>query len=100
MVKNKKTYYIYITASVTRVLYIGITNNLYRRILQHKKSTITKSFTHKYKVNRLVYYEEFEYINEAIEREKQLKKWRREKKVNLIESANPGWHDLFYDFID
>jgi putative endonuclease len=70
------------------------------RILEHKQGTITNSFTYKYQVNRLVYYEEYDFINEAIDREKQLKKWRREKKVKLIESVNPGWRDLSNDFID
>jgi putative endonuclease len=89
----------YITASLSRVLYNGVTNDLYSRILQHKESVNPKSFTSRYHVNRLVYFEEFDNVYDAIEREKQVKRWRREKKKRLIESVNPGWHDLFYELM-
>lgn len=94
MAKNSKTYYMYITASKTRVLYIGVTGNLYERICQHKEKANPDSFTAKYYVDRLVYFEAFSQIENAIGREKQIKKWRREKKVNLIETVNPKWQDL------
>jgi putative endonuclease len=76
------------------VLYIGVTGNLQERIKQHKSKTNPDSFTAKYHADRLVYFEAYQQINNAIEREKQLKKWRREKKVNLIEAKNPKWIDL------
>ncbi|PAU93698.1 endonuclease [Aliifodinibius salipaludis] len=87
-------YHIYILSSLSRVLYVGVTGNLYKRIQEHKKANNPKSFTAKYNVNRLVYFEDFKGIQKAIKREKQLKRWRREKKVTLIESINPGWKDL------
>ena len=74
-------------------MYIGITNHLQRRIDEHKNKMI-KGFTEKYNVNKLVYFEETDCINAAREREKQLKKWRREKKNTLVASANPQWRDL------
>jgi len=90
---NRK-FYVYILASKKNgTLYIGETNNLYRRISEHKSGLI-KGFTQKYKVDKLVYYEETNYINNAIAREKQLKGWLREKKIALIESFNPSWEDL------
>jgi putative endonuclease len=74
-------------------LYIGVTNNLERRIFEHKNLVI-KGFTKKYNINRLVYFEETNDIVAAIEREKQLKGWRRDKKIALIASLNPEWKDL------
>ncbi len=97
--RKKHTYYMYITASLSKVLYNGVTNDLYSRILQHKEGADPRSFTNKYHVNRLVYFEEFDDVNDAIAREKQVKRWRREKKIWLIESVNPGWHDLFYELM-
>ena len=92
--KSKQIYFVYINTNRKRgSLYIGITNNLYRRSLEHKEKK-TKGFTAKYNINKLVYYEEFDNIWNALEREKQLKKWRREKKNSLIESFNPEWKDL------
>jgi putative endonuclease len=79
--------------SKSRVLYIGITSNLGARIREHR-SGIYGGFTTEYKVNRLVYYEQFQWVQAAIEREKQLKRWRRGKKVMLIERENPRWEDL------
>ena len=76
-----------------RTLYIGVTNNLPRRVWEHKNKLID-GFTKKYKINKLVYYEQTMNIVSAIEREKQLKKWRREKKIKLIEERNPIWVDL------
>jgi putative endonuclease len=87
-------YTVYILSSISRVIYVGVTNDLYKRMQQHKAGKDPKAFTTKYRVNRLVYFETCESINDAIEREKQIKCWRREKKVKLIQSANPGWKDL------
>ncbi len=89
-------YYVYIlTNKLKTVLYIGVTNNLKERIYAHKNpEAISKSFTSKYKVFYLVYLEHFTDINQAITREKQIKKWRREKKNNLINEFNPNWKFL------
>jgi putative endonuclease len=75
-------------------LYIGVTNNLKRRIIEHKFGAI-KGFTQKYDLKILVYFEQFDYIKNAIYREKQLKRWHRDWKINLIEEQNPMWHDLY-----
>jgi putative endonuclease len=86
-------FWVYILTSRTGTLYVGITGYLHRRILQHKIDTI-EGFTKKYKVHRLVYYEAFDHVGNAISREKQLKGWRRTKKIALIEKMNPRWQDL------
>ena len=86
-------YYVYILASKSRTLYIGITSDLETRIREHRSGTYG-GFTIKYKVHRLVYYEQFTWVQSAISREKQLKRWRREKKITLIEYENPTWEDL------
>lgn len=88
-----RTYYIYIMASRSRVLYVGVTNNLARRVKEHKQGVVP-SFTKKYRVTRLVYFEEFTDIRVAIAREKELKGWKRSRKVRLIERPNPTWEDL------
>lgn len=80
-------------ASDTRTLYIGMTNNIKKRVHQHKNHLI-KGFADKYNINILVYIETFPDALSAITREKQIKKWRREKKIDLIESMNPDWKDL------
>ncbi|HUP27743.1 MAG TPA: GIY-YIG nuclease family protein [Chloroflexia bacterium] len=87
-----KQYYVYIMSSNTRTLYIGMTNNLERRVYQHKQ--LTKGFTGKYGLTWLVYYAETVDVREAIIREKQMKGWKRAKKVALIEEMNPYWEDL------
>jgi len=88
-------YYVYILASMQNgTLYIGVTNNLTRRIYEHKNDFI-ESFTGKYKLQKLVYYEQIENIESAITREKQLKKWNRQWKLRLIEKQNPEWEDLY-----
>jgi len=93
--KTEKIYYIYITASKRNgTLYIGITSNLKKRIYEHKESLID-GFTKKYKVSKLVYFETTNDINSAIQREKQMKKWKREWKLKLIERENPCWIDLY-----
>jgi putative endonuclease len=90
--------YVYIVASQSRVLYTGITSDLRRRVYQHKHGLIP-GFTHQYRVHRLVYFESTSHIRAAIERERQIKSWRREKKLRLIESVNAGWLDLSADWL-
>jgi len=87
------TYYVYIMASRSRVLYTGVTNDLARRVSQHKQGLFS-GFTSKYRVTRLVYFEEFAEIRDAIAREKEIKDWRRSRRVRLIENLNPTWEDL------
>jgi putative endonuclease len=92
------TYYIYILASKRNgTLYIGVTNNLERRSFEHDEK-VNQSFTKKYCINRLVYYELTNDITSAIEREKQLKHWKRKWKLKLIEEFNPNWEDLMSGF--
>ena len=93
-----KTYYVYILASKSLVLYIGVTNNLERRVGEHKEKR-TAGFTSRYNVNRLVYFEDTHDIHAAIAREKQFKGWLRQKKIALIESTNPTWRDLSDDWL-
>ena len=87
-------YSVYIIASKSRVLYIGVTNNLERRLHEHKSKLNSKSFTARYNCSRLVYFENFTNILTAISREKEIKHWRRAKKVGLIDEINPTWEDL------
>ena len=96
-----KTYYVYILANKKNgALYVGVTSDLTGRVWEHK-SKVLKGFTSKYHVNRLVYWEEFNDIHDAIYREKRLKRWNREYKYKLIEKDNPNWDDLYlqYTFI-
>ena len=86
-------FFVYIVASRSRALYVGFTNDIRRRTREHKEGLI-EGFSRKYKCNRLVYYETFQYVNNAINREAEIKKWRRDKKVRLIQSVNPTWEDL------
>lgn len=87
-------YFVYIITNKNRtVLYVGVTNNLQRRTFEHENKLIP-GFTQKYNCNYLVYYEHFQNIEEAIAREKEIKKWRREKKENLINNLNPNWKFL------
>ena len=91
----EKYYYIYILASDDcGTLYIGVTSNLIKRVWQHKYK-VFKGFTEKYNVDKLVYYEVFNDINEAIQREKHLKNWNRGWKIRLINKENPSWIDLY-----
>jgi putative endonuclease len=88
-------YYVYILASKRNgTLYIGVTNDLVRRVHEHK-SGLVEGFTKRYGVHRLVYYEQCEDIESAIQREKRLKFWHRKWKIRLIEEANPDWKDLY-----
>ncbi|MFA6228421.1 MAG: GIY-YIG nuclease family protein [Patescibacteria group bacterium] len=90
-----KYYYLYILASERNgTLYIGVTNNLLKRVWEHKNKFV-QGFTNKYTVDKLVYYEIFEDINEAILRETQMKRWKREWKIELIEKDNTEWIDLY-----
>jgi putative endonuclease len=91
--REEKRYYVYIMASRSRTLYTGVTGDLYHRALQHKRGEI-EGFTRRYHINRLVYYEEFKYIGNAITREKQIKAWTRAKRLALIATDNPTWQDL------
>jgi len=87
-------YYVYfITNWNNKVMYVGVTNNLERRIYEHKNKLV-KGFTKKYNINKLVYFEETQDVISAIDREKEIKKWRREKKDQLVNSMNPTWRDL------
>ena len=95
----KKAYYVYILASKRNgTLYIGVTNDLVRRVYEHKNDLVD-GFAKKYAVHRLVYYERYEDVEETILREKRLKKWRRQWKVDLIEEENPEWKDLYEDLL-
>jgi putative endonuclease len=95
-------YYTYIlTTSTKKVLYTGVTNNLERRLYEHYFGTDTKdSFTTKYKCYYLVWFERYQYVNHAIEREKEIKGWVRSKKIKLIEEENPAWRFLNSDLMD
>ncbi|QNI37153.1 GIY-YIG nuclease family protein [Edaphobacter albus] len=86
--------YVYIMSSTYRVLYIGVTSEIELRILQHKNGRYPDSFTSRYKIDRLVHLERFGMIEDAIAREKQLKRWSRVKKIQLIVANNPEWKDL------
>lgn len=88
-----KQYYVYILASKSRVLYIGVTDDLKKRVYQHKTKAV-EGFTAKYNVNRLVYFEVTLNVISAVAREKELKGWIRTRKIELIESQNPNWEDL------
>jgi len=89
-------FYVYILSSRSRTLYIGVTNDLRARVLQHRENQ-TGSFTAKYKIHRLVYFEHFRYVRDAIAREKELKDWNRAKKIALIARKNATWEDLAAD---
>jgi putative endonuclease len=95
-----RTYFIYILASKKKgTLYTGFTDNLLRRIIEHKEK-LNISFTSRYGIDKLVYYETFKYADEAIRREKNIKKWKRDWKIELIEMNNKEWKDLFYDIAE
>jgi putative endonuclease len=90
--------YVYILASGFKHLYIGLTSELEKRIWQHKNGAFPGSFTERYNVKNLVYYERYGCIHSAIAREKQLKRWSRVKKIRLIVESNPTWQDLSLDW--
>ena len=94
------TYYVYILASKRNgTLYIGVTNDIIRRVYEHKNNLI-EGFTKKYNVHQLIYFEQTNDIESAIKREKQLKKWNRKWKLELIEKQNPKWNDLYEEIIN
>jgi putative endonuclease len=92
-VPQQRTYYVYIMASKSRVIYVGMTGFLMSRVLQHRAGEGSE-FTRRYRVHRLVYFQSFHNVGDAIGRETELKKWRRERKIALIEERNPTWEDL------
>jgi putative endonuclease len=94
-----RQYYVYIMTNRSGTLYIGLTNNIIRRVHQHKNKLI-KGFTTKYNIDTLVYYETFSDIASAIDREKTIKGWLRRKKIELIETANHTWTDLSHDWYE
>ena len=97
--RKERSYFVYILANREEgVLYIGVTNNVLNRNFQHKLKQNKNSFTARYNVDKLVYYERFSDVYNAINREKQLKRWHRDWKINLIEKENKEWKDLFDDF--
>jgi len=97
---REKEYSVYAMTNKTRTtIYIGVTNNLAERVHQHRIKANSKSFTAKYNINRLVWYEYYDDISEAITREKQIKGWTREKKINIIRAMNPGLKDLADDLM-
>jgi putative endonuclease len=91
--KEEKLYYVYMVADRSRVLYVGFTSDLYQRMIQHRGGRF-EGFTSLYRCDRLVWFERYVGPSEAIAREKQIKRWRRDKKVFLIERENPTWEDL------
>jgi putative endonuclease len=95
--RQEHMYFVYILANRSKSLYIGVTNSLIRRIQEHKDKK-HDCYTAKYNIDRLVYFEQFAYINNAIAREKQLKTWLRHRKIELIQTSNPTWEDLFLQY--
>ena len=94
------SYYVYILASATNyTVYIGVTSDLVRRVYEHRNHLDPDSFTSQYDVHKLVYFEQTSDVKAALEREKQLKGWRRSKKNALIETMNPEWKDLYPDLL-
>ena len=95
--RRKKFYYVYIMTNPSRTLYTGLTNALERRVVEHKAKAIP-GFTARYNITRLVYFEVFEYVKNAIDREKEIKSWTRAKRIALIEAKNPKWDNLSREF--
>jgi putative endonuclease len=94
-----KTYFVYIMTNRSKTLYTGVTNSLIRRVREHKDGTGSR-FAAKYKLDRLVYFERFQDVHDAIEREKRIKGWLRSKKIALIVSVNPAWRDLSLEWYE
>jgi putative endonuclease len=91
---TERKYYVYLLTNWNnKVIYVGMTSDLQKRIYEHKHKQV-KGFTEKYNINKLVYYEETTDVHAALAREKEIKKWRREKKDNLVKTMNPAWRDL------
>lgn len=99
MQSKYKKYYVYLlTNKNNTVIYTGVTNDIERRIMEHKQG-LTRGFTWRYNVHKLVYFEEYNDIEIAIAREKQIKAGSRKKKIDMIQSMNPSWRDLYEDFV-
>ena len=96
--QNKYSYVYILSDENNNKLYIGVTSNLINRIREHKEQHV-KGYTQRHNIHKLVYYEDYLDIRDALNREKQLKKWRREKKECLIKKMNPGWNDLYNEII-
>ena len=96
---REKQYYVYIMTNRSGTLYVGVINNIKKRVYQHK-SKLVEGFTKKYNIDRLIYYETFSDVLSAITREKSIKGWLRSKKIELINSMNPDWKDLSKDWYD
>jgi putative endonuclease len=94
MMPREHHYYVYILSNKSRTLYVGVTNKLLFRVEQHRNGEF-EGFTKRYNIHRLVYFERFQYVQNAIAREKEIKGWLRAKKIALIEAENPTWEDLF-----
>jgi putative endonuclease len=94
---HTRTYYVYIMASESGVLYTGITNNLHRRVAEHRSGHLP-GFTRRYRVHKLVWWEHTHLVQSALAREKEVKAWSRAKRVALIEGQNPTWQDLAGDW--
>lgn len=100
MYKTIHQYYLYIITNKREgVLYIGVTNDLERRMFEHKNEVL-KGFSSKYNLDKLVYFEVYQYVNDAIKREMNMKKWKRDWKINLILEDNPDWNDLSKDWFE
>ena len=97
--EHQHRYSVYVLGSLSGTLYVGITSNLLFRVRQHKEHTF-RGFTAKHDVDRLLYYETYGEVSKGIAREKQLKGWKREKKVALIEKSNPQWRDLSFEWYE
>jgi putative endonuclease len=97
--RSPRTYFVYIITNRSKTLYTGVTNSLVRRVREHKMGSGSR-FAAKYKVDRLVYFERFEDVHSAIEREKEIKGWLRIKKIALIVSINPAWRDLSLEWFE
>jgi putative endonuclease len=97
--REPKTYFVYIMTNRSKTLYTGLTNSLIRRVSEHKLR-IGSCFTAKYNLDRLVYFEAFQDVHNAIEREKEIKGWLRIKKIALIVSVNPAWRDLSLEWYE
>ena len=91
--RSQGYYFVYLLSSLSVTLYVGVTDNLWKRVQEHKEG-VFDGFTRKYKINRLMYFETYNIATIASDREQQLKKWRREKKIALFATSNPQWRDL------
>ena len=98
MSHHQRAYHVYIMSNRSQTLYVGVTNNLIRRVFEHRNPSTT-SFTSRYHVTRLVYFEPFSDVRLAIEREKRIKGWTRARKIALITETNPNWHDLAEEWL-